>query len=73
MSPGGDAAAMAGLDRGLDIVCGGSQKALGAPAGVGFVSVSARAWEANARATCPRFYWDFGAARRAAADGPETP
>jgi serine---pyruvate transaminase len=62
-----------GDEWGLDIVCGGSQKALGAPPGVGFVSVSERGWEANARATCPRFYWDFGAARRAAADGPETP
>jgi serine---pyruvate transaminase len=58
---------------GLDLVCGGSQKALGAPPGVGFVAVSERAWAAHGRATCPRFYWDFAAARRSAADGPETP
>jgi aspartate aminotransferase-like enzyme len=58
---------------GLDLVCGGSQKALGATPGIGFVSVSERAWEAHARATCPRFYWDFTEHRRAADAGPETP
>jgi aspartate aminotransferase-like enzyme len=58
---------------GLDLVCGGSQKALGAMPGIGFVSVSERAWAAHARATCPRFYWDFDEHRKAAASGPETP
>jgi serine---pyruvate transaminase len=58
---------------GLDIVCGGSQKALGATPGVSFVAVSERAWEAHHNATCPRFYWDFDEHRRAATNGPETP
>jgi serine---pyruvate transaminase len=58
---------------GLDLVCGGSQKALGATPGIGFVSVSERAWEAYRRATCPRFYWDFEEHRKSAASGPETP
>ncbi len=58
---------------GLDLVCGGSQKALGATPGVSFVAASDRAWEAHARATCPRFYWDFDEARRWATEGPETP
>jgi aspartate aminotransferase-like enzyme len=58
---------------GLDLVCGGSQKALGATPGISFVSVSERAWAAHERATCPRFYWDFDEHRRAAANGPETP
>jgi serine---pyruvate transaminase len=58
---------------GLDLVCGGSHKALGAMPGIGFVSVSERAWAAHARATCPRFYWDFDEHRKAAASGPETP
>lgn len=62
-----------GDEWGLDLVCGGSQKALGAPPGAGFVSVSERAWAAHERATCPRFYWDFDEARRSAASGPETP
>jgi len=57
----------------LDLVCGGSQKALGAPPGAGFVAVSERAWAAHERATCQRFYWDFDAARSSAASGPETP
>jgi aspartate aminotransferase-like enzyme len=58
---------------GLDLVCGGSQKALGATPGIGFVSVSDRAWAAHAAATCPRFYWDFTEHRKAADSGPETP
>jgi aspartate aminotransferase-like enzyme len=58
---------------GLDVVCGGSQKALGAAPGISFVAVSERAWDAHARATCPRFYWDFDEHRKSAARGPETP
>jgi aspartate aminotransferase-like enzyme len=62
-----------GDEWGLDVVCGGSQKALGAAPGISFVAVSERAWDAYGRATCPRFYWDFEAHRMAAANGPETP
>ena len=62
-----------GDEWGLDIVCGGSQKAMGAAPGVSFVAVSERAWDAHRRASCPRFYWDFEEHRKAAAAGPETP
>jgi serine---pyruvate transaminase len=46
---------------GVDVAVGGSQKALSAAPGVAFVSVSQRAWEASATATCPRFYFDWAA------------
>lgn len=44
---------------GADVVVTGSQKALMAPPGLSFVSVSPRAWERAATATLPRFYWDW--------------
>ena len=55
---------------GVDVACGGSQKALSATPGLAFVAVSDRAWEANRTATCPRFYFDW-AAYKAAYDLPE--
>jgi aspartate aminotransferase-like enzyme len=61
-------------ELGLDLVCGASQKALGATPGVSFVAVSERAWERQERAPCPSFYWDFSAYRAAAdPDAPESP
>ena len=42
-----------------DVVLTASQKALMAPPGLGFVSVSNRAWSVIDAATTPRFYWDF--------------
>lgn len=59
---------------GIDVLCGGSQKALGATPGVSYVCVSARAWEAHRRSTAPRFYWDWTAYRNSfELDPPESP
>ena len=55
---------------GVDVACGGSQKALSATPGLAFVAVSERAWDANRTATCPRFYFDW-AAYKASYDLPE--
>jgi serine---pyruvate transaminase len=44
---------------GVDVSVGGSQKALMATPGLGFVSVSADAWTASRSATNPRFYFDW--------------
>jgi aspartate aminotransferase-like enzyme len=52
---------------GLDVVVCASQKGLMMPPGLSFVSVSAPAWEAYAEARLPRFYFDLGKYRQAAA------
>ena len=59
----------------LDVVLTGSQKGWMVPPGLAMVGVSPRAWEANERATLPRFYWDFKAARESLEKGqtPYTP
>ncbi|MBI4459490.1 MAG: alanine--glyoxylate aminotransferase family protein [Acidobacteria bacterium] len=44
---------------GLDLVIGGSQKALMVPPGLSFVSVSERAWERSKSAKLPRYYFDL--------------
>ncbi|WP_416972668.1 pyridoxal-phosphate-dependent aminotransferase family protein [Streptomyces sp. 4F14] len=44
---------------GLDVVVGGTQKALMAPPGVSFVSVSERAWRRHAEARHLRYYFDW--------------
>lgn len=44
---------------GLDVVASGSQKGYMVPPGLGFVSVSAKAWKAYETATSPRFYMDL--------------
>lgn len=48
---------------GCDVVVTGSQKSWMIPPGLAMVSVSKAAWEACARATMPRFYFDFAAAK----------
>ena len=60
---------------GIDVVVAGSQKAWMAPPGLAFISMGERAWQAYERATCPRFYFDLGDARRYAARNqtPATP
>lgn len=62
---------------GLDVVVSASQKALGCPPGVGFLSASPRAWEAYQHAKMPRYYWDMGlvveALRKPVAQTPFTP
>ncbi|MGP0127738.1 MAG: pyridoxal-phosphate-dependent aminotransferase family protein [cyanobacterium endosymbiont of Rhopalodia musculus] len=52
-------------DWGLDVVASGSQKGYMVPPGLGFVSVSQKAWEAYKTATLPKFYLDLGAYRKA--------
>jgi len=46
-----------------DVVVTGSQKGWMVPPGLAMVSVSEKAWQANAQAKMPRYYWDFGKAR----------
>lgn len=52
---------------GLDVVGSGSQKGYMIPPGLGFVAVSAKAWEAYKTAKLPRFYLDLGKYRKDAA------
>lgn len=54
---------------GLDIVIGGSQKAFMIPPGIAFMTISAKAWKANASATLPRFYFDLKKEAKIAAEG----
>jgi aspartate aminotransferase-like enzyme len=51
-------------DWDVDVAITGSQKAWMSPPGLSMVAVSERGWEAYRRATTPRFYWDFGKARK---------
>jgi len=48
----------------LDIVIGGSQKALSAPSGVAFISVSEKAWRLNGNSHIKNFYFDLVAAKK---------
>ncbi len=45
---------------GLDVVCSGSQKGFMIPPGMGFVTVSPKAWAAYKTAKLPRYYLDLG-------------
>lgn len=60
---------------GLDVVGSGSQKGYMIPPGLGFVSVSPKAWEAYKTAKLPRFYLDLGKYQKTAAknSNPFTP
>jgi aspartate aminotransferase-like enzyme len=62
-------------DWGIDVVVSGSQKALMAPPGVSFVSVSPAALDAAARATAPRYTldWERTRAGQEQLDTPFTP
>ena len=44
---------------GIDVVVTGSQKALMAPPGLGYVALSDKAWEAVNASKLPKFYWDY--------------
>ncbi len=48
----------------LDIVCGGSQKALSAPTGVAFISISKKAWGFIEKSDIPRFYFCLLSAKK---------
>ena len=54
---------------GLDVVIGGSQKALMIPPGLAFASVSERAWRRMETARLPRYYFDFRKEHNAAQNG----
>ncbi|MDP9298243.1 MAG: alanine--glyoxylate aminotransferase family protein [Actinomycetota bacterium] len=59
---------------GIDVALGGSQKALSASPGIAFAAVGARAWEATATASNPRFYFDWATYRQyASLPDPENP
>ncbi len=57
---------------GLDVVTTGSQKGWMVPPGLAFVSMSERAWKANASAKMPRFYLDLAKHRDSQTKG-QTP
>lgn len=44
---------------GIDVMVSASQKAWACPPGVAMVSISTRAWQANAKAKTPRYYFDW--------------
>ncbi|MGD0826377.1 MAG: alanine--glyoxylate aminotransferase family protein [Terriglobales bacterium] len=52
---------------GIDIIVGGSQKALMIPPGLAYGAVSERAWQRMERTTSPRYYFDLRKERKAAA------
>jgi aspartate aminotransferase-like enzyme len=54
---------------GLDIVVGGSQKAVMIPPGLAFASVSEKAWGLIAKSKLPRYYFDFLKERKNQAKG----
>jgi aspartate aminotransferase-like enzyme len=54
---------------GLDVVIGGSQKAFMIPPGLGFLSVSRKAWERTATCDLPHFYFDLKKELKSAQNG----
>jgi len=54
---------------GVDVIIGGSQKALMMPPGLGYCAVSERAWKRIDKTTSPRYYFDLRKERKSAAKG----
>jgi aspartate aminotransferase-like enzyme len=54
---------------GIDVIIGGSQKALMIPPGLAYCAVSERAWKRMETAKSPRYYFDFRKERKNAAKG----
>lgn len=54
---------------GIDVLIGGSQKAIMVPPGLAYLSVSERAWKRMESAKSPRYYFDLRKERKAAAKG----
>ena len=54
---------------GIDVIIGGSQKALMIPPGLAYCSVSERAWKRMDSTTSPRYYFDLRKERKSAAKG----
>lgn len=51
---------------GIDVIASGSQKGFMLPPGLGFVTVSDKAWKTYETATLPKFYLDLGKYRKSA-------
>ena len=54
---------------GIDVIIGGSQKALMIPPGLAYLGVSDRAWQRMEDTKSPRYYFDLRKERKAAAKG----
>ena len=54
---------------GVDVIIGGSQKALMIPPGLAYLAVSERAWQRMESTRSPRYYFDLRRERKAAAKG----
>ena len=54
---------------GIDVIIGGSQKAVMIPPGLSYCAVSDRAWQRMETAKNPRFYFDLRKERKSAAKG----
>lgn len=54
---------------GIDVMIGGSQKAVMIPPGLAYLSVSERAWQRMEGSRSPRYYFDLRKERNAAAKG----
>ena len=54
---------------GVDVMIGGSQKAVMIPPGLAYCSVGERAWQRMESASSPRYYFDLRRERKAAAKG----
>jgi aspartate aminotransferase-like enzyme len=54
---------------GVDVIIGGSQKALMMPPGLAYCGVSERAWKRMDATTSPRYYFDLRKERKSAAKG----
>lgn len=54
---------------GVDIIIGGSQKAVMIPPGLAYLSVSDRAWQRMETTKSPRYYFDLRKERKAASKG----
>ncbi len=54
---------------GIDVIIGGSQKALMIPPGLAYCAISERAWKRMEIAKSPRYYFDFRKERKSAAKG----
>lgn len=60
---------------GVDVLVCGSQKGFMLPPGLGFISVSPKAWKLTETSKCPKYYFDLKVAKKAWAktDTPYTP
>jgi aspartate aminotransferase-like enzyme len=54
---------------GIDVIIGGSQKALMIPPGLAYLAISERAWQRMESTKSPRYYFDLRKERKSAAKG----